>query len=111
MTFNEYQSRAHEFAGPSCDDFFYPLLGLGGETGELLDKFKKQWRDKGIRSIGGVSMADGVTIARELGDVLWYIGEIAYRLGYNLHHVAEMNIAKLEDRAARGKIGGEGDSR
>jgi NTP pyrophosphatase (non-canonical NTP hydrolase) len=109
--FDDYQHRAHEFAGPSCDDFFYPLLGLGGECGEVLDKFKKLYRDRGIRKIEDVPEDQARAISLELGDILWYISEVTERLGFRLQDVTDMNIDKLASRQARNKIGGEGDNR
>ena len=47
----------------------------------------------------------------ELGDVLWYIAQVATELGLSLDEIAEYNIAKLYDRLERGKIRGDGDNR
>ena len=52
-----------------------------------------------------------VEIAKELGDVLWYIAALSNNLGYDLETIANMKIAKLSSRKARGVIGGEGDNR
>jgi NTP pyrophosphatase (non-canonical NTP hydrolase) len=81
----------------------YECLGLAGETGELVDKIKKSWRNQ--------TPLDREAAARELGDVLWYVTAIAVELGYTLEEVAVMNIAKLADRQARGVIKSEGDNR
>ena len=82
----------------------YPALGLGGESGEVLEKIKKGIRDKG----GNFDKED---IIRELGDVLWYLCATADDLGYTLDDVAWANIKKLEDRRNRNKIKGDGDNR
>ena len=50
-------------------------------------------------------------LASEIGDVLWYCAALARDIGYDLQHIAQGNIAKLNDRAKRGKIGGDGDNR
>ena len=50
-------------------------------------------------------------LAKELGDVLWYIAAIARDIGYGLDTIAEMNLEKLADRKARGTIQGNGDNR
>ena len=46
-----------------------------------------------------------------LNDVVLEVGYLAHRYGYTLGQVAEINIAKLRDRAARGVIKGDGDER
>jgi NTP pyrophosphatase (non-canonical NTP hydrolase) len=50
-------------------------------------------------------------IIDELGDVLWYVSEIATTLNFNLSAVARRNLDKLADRQARDAIGGSGDNR
>ena len=50
-------------------------------------------------------------IAKELGDVLWYMANLAFELGYDLGDIAAINIQKLVDRQERGKIHGDGDNR
>ncbi|MCA9430302.1 MAG: nucleotide pyrophosphohydrolase, partial [Candidatus Omnitrophica bacterium] len=50
-------------------------------------------------------------IIKELGDVLWYVANLAKAYDLPLSEVAESNIDKLQSRADRGKIQGEGDNR
>lgn len=50
-------------------------------------------------------------IQKELGDVLWYVTQIATELGLSLEAVAVGNLEKLASRAAREKISGSGDNR
>lgn len=85
----------------------YPALGLGNESGEVLGKIKKIFRDKG----GEFSKEDLEDIKAELGDVLWYLSQIASELNLNLEQVAKENIKKLYSRKKRGKIQGSGDKR
>ena len=85
----------------------YPTLGMVNEAGELAGKVKKIFRDKG----GEISDADREALKYELGDVLWYMAQIATELGISLQDVAEANLVKLFDRLERGKIRGEGDYR
>jgi NTP pyrophosphatase (non-canonical NTP hydrolase) len=85
----------------------YPTLGLVNEAGELAGKVKKIFRDKG----GIVSEDDRQALKYELGDVLWYMAQIATELDLDLQDVAEANLEKLFSRLERGKIRGEGDNR
>lgn len=82
-------------------------LGLCNEAGELAGKVKKISRDKG----GVVTDADRVAMMRELGDVLWYLSELATELDLDLFWIARDNIAKLQSRQDRGVLGGSGDDR
>ena len=85
----------------------YPTLGLSGEAGEVADKVKKVLRDRG----GVFDDPTREAIKLELGDVLWYVAQLASELGYDLEEVATANLDKLASRAARGRIGGSGDHR
>ncbi len=110
MQLNEYQDKALVTAAfPPVGDcqFFYPVLGLAGETGEVAEKFKKIIRDKG----GIVGPQDVLDIGKELGDVLWYLSVLAKYIGLTLEEVAQMNIDKLNSRRERNMIHGNGDNR
>lgn len=109
MTFEEYQKKTRVTAKyPSFGaPYVYPALGLVGEAGEVAEKIKKVIRDKG----GIIDEEMRVMIQKELGDVLWYVAQLATELGFNLDDVAEKNIEKLYSRMERGKINGEGDNR
>jgi NTP pyrophosphatase (non-canonical NTP hydrolase) len=107
--FDEYELAALSLAfypGRGTHDLTYPILGLVGESGEVADHFKKALRDD-----GRMTPERKEAIAKELGDVLWYIGACAQELGLTINDIASMNIAKLYDRARRGKLGGDGDAR
>jgi NTP pyrophosphatase (non-canonical NTP hydrolase) len=109
LDFARYQQAAARTGAEIAVDhpIVYPTLGLAGEAGEVAGKVKKIFRDGG----GVVTDADRAALALELGDVLWYLSELCTRLGISLTDVAERNIAKLADRAARGVLGGDGDQR
>lgn len=113
MTFDEYQTLAMrtDLAADVRDwndvRNFEKLLGLGGEAGELMDKFKKILRDKN----GVISQEDLVELVKEIGDVLWYLAVISEHLDVKFSDVAEKNIAKLADRHKRNLIHGAGDNR
>lgn len=69
-----------------------PLLGLAGETGTLLAEFKKKIRDKHSYE-GFVERAE-----EELGDILWYVSNIATRLNLSMSTIASRNLQKTNDR-------------
>jgi len=85
----------------------YPALGLAGEAGEVADHAKKAIRDDGGR-ITGERRAE---MAAELGDVLWYVAQLASELGLELDEIARENLEKLFSRQRRGVLSGSGDDR
>lgn len=109
MNFSEYQklSRRTAFYPNKDNNFVYPTLGLAGEAGEVAEKIKKVLRDKS----GIVDKTAKNDLVKELGDVLWYLSQIAAELGLSLDEIAEANIAKLADRQKRDRLGGSGDDR
>ncbi len=109
MDFSDYQRKANVTARYPVigHQVIYPTLGLTNEAGEVAGKIKKIFRDKG----GMIGEADREALQAELGDVLWYLAQVATELGLSLEEIAEGNIAKLRDRQARGKIQGDGDNR
>jgi len=110
MTFEEYQERAHQTSFNTAiggDTLLYPVLGLVGEAGEVAEKVKKLYRDKGGK-IDGEAMN---LIAKELGDICWYVSEICTQMDISLNAVAELNLEKLYNRSIRNTLGGSGDNR
>lgn len=85
----------------------YPTLGLCGEAGEVADKVKKVIRDDN----GVFSDPVRESLKLELGDVLWYVAQLASELGFDLDTIARANLEKLASRAARNVIAGSGDQR
>ena len=83
------------------------VLGLAGESGEVLEKFKKLLRDKQ----GKLSGEDKTEIVKELGDILWYVNAVAHLLGSDLEAVARGNNEKLASRKHRDQLHGSGDNR
>ena len=112
MDFNEYQNKAKQFAIYKFQDkVTYPALGLASEAGEVCGKIKKVMRDTdGILNLK-YKYDRVLEIKSELGDVLWYIANIAEDLDIPLQDIAEENIGKLQDRKNRDKIQGSGDNR
>lgn len=109
MNFNDYQIKSRATAKyPAIGHaVIYPTLGLVNEAGEVAGKVKKVFRDKD----GQISAETREALKAELGDVLWYLAQVATELDLSLDEIAEANIAKLLDRQARGKIQGDGDNR
>jgi len=109
MTFEEYQKLSRKTAiYPDKDNnFVYPTLGLTGEAGEVSEKIKKVLRDDN----GVVDDLKRQEIKKELGDVLWYLSQIATELDLSLDDVATFNVEKINSRQKRNKISGDGDNR
>ncbi|MEB3167034.1 MAG: nucleoside triphosphate pyrophosphohydrolase family protein [Cyanobacteriota bacterium] len=109
MDFRAYQQRSRETARypDAGSNPIYPTLGLCGEAGEVADKVKKVLRDGDGRF--GEAVRDDLKL--ELGDVLWYVAQLATELGLDLEEIASANLEKLASRAARNVIAGSGDRR
>lgn len=109
MTFEEYQKDSRKTAlYPTIGEkFIYPTLGLAGEAGEVAEKIKKVMRNDG----GVVSDEKKEEIKKELGDVLWYVTQLATDLGIDLDDVAKGNLEKLASRLERNVLNSTGDNR
>lgn len=113
MDLDEYQAKTrntasypHAFSG-TRDAINYCAVGLGGEAGEILNKWKKMLRG----DITGGAQATMKALEDEIGDVLWYAARLAEELGTSLDVIATRNITKLELRLKSGTIQGNGDDR
>jgi NTP pyrophosphatase (non-canonical NTP hydrolase) len=105
---SEYQRLSRSTAKyPRHEALTYPALGLAGEAGEFADHAKKVIRDDG----GEVTPQRREAMAKELGDVLWYVAQLASELGLELEQVAQDNLDKLRSRMDRGVLSGSGDDR
>lgn len=109
MDFDKYQKESRKTAVyPNMNRSpVYPTLGLVGEAGEVAEKVKKALRDDD----GKYSEEKKKEIKKELGDVLWYVAQIATELKLSLGDIAKENNKKLTSRLKRGKIKGSGDNR
>jgi NTP pyrophosphatase (non-canonical NTP hydrolase) len=95
MNFNDYQTRAlrTDRTPPSTNmsadaTRLIPLLGLAGEAGQLLAEYKKRLRD----GPSHVLFVDRV--AEELGDILWYVANLASKYELQLDDIAAQNLHK-----------------
>lgn len=109
MNFTDYQNKSRTTAKYPVigHAVIYPTLGLTNEAGEVSGKIKKVFRDKD----GQISNETRQALKAELGDVLWYLAQIATELDLSLNEIAEHNLEKLLDRQSRDKIHGDGDNR
>lgn len=107
---DEYQKRTSQTAiFPSevpdsvPPEVVYCTMGLDGESGEVVEKVKKAWREDDPSYLEDLE--------DELGDVLWYWAQLCEQLGLDSSRVAQRNLDKLNDRRERGVLTGEGDGR
>lgn len=113
MELNEYQKKARETAmyPRMGNNFIYPTLGLAGEAGEVVEKIKKLMRNDEIETPDKLPTEKRDEIVKEMGDVLWYLSQLASELSVPFDVVAERNIEKLASRKERGVLNSEGDNR
>ena len=110
MTFDEYQQQALSTALTNPDptlDKNHWVLGIAGEAGEVVEKWKKiiAYRD------GKITQEDLGELAKELGDIVWYVAVLSHSLGLSFDAIMQSNVEKLKSRKARGVIAGKGDNR
>lgn len=97
MTINEYQQLAMTTLNPALskkDVLIHGVMGLCGESGEAIDIVKK-WLVQGHE-------LDKEKLAKELGDICWYLAETATALGLSLEDLMIANIEKLQKRYPEG---------
>jgi NTP pyrophosphatase (non-canonical NTP hydrolase) len=92
---NEYQDQARatdQRPGSEGDAIVVPLLGIAGEAGALLTEYKKLLRD------GPSYVSFPEQVAEELGDVLWYVANLAGKFDLALDDIAVANLVKTSAR-------------
>lgn len=97
MTINEYQKLAMTTLNPELDTkdvLINGVMGLCGESGEAIDIVKK-WLAQGHE-------LDKEKLAKELGDIAWYLAETAWALEIPLEEIFQANIDKLKKRYPQG---------
>lgn len=93
MTINEYQQAALRTVNKSlipAEQLIDGLMGLNGEAGECIDILKKHLFQN--------HALDVEHMAKELGDVAWYLAVSAKAIGYDLETIMQMNVDKLKVR-------------
>ena len=97
MTVNEYQKLAMTTLNPNLskkDILINGVMGLCGEAGEAIDIVKKH--------LAQGHPLDREKLLKELGDIAWYLAEVATVLGYDLEDILQANIDKLRKRFPEG---------
>ncbi len=97
MTINEYQKLAMTTLNPELsprDVLINGVMGLCGESGEAIDLVKKH--------LAQGHELNKEQLAKELGDIAWYLAETATAIGYPLEDILQMNIDKLKKRYPEG---------
>ena len=97
MTINEYQKLAMTTLNPALspkDVLINGVMGLCGESGEAIDLVKKH--------LAQGHELNKEQLAKELGDIAWYLAETATAIGYPLEEILQMNIDKLKKRYPEG---------
>lgn len=97
MDGNEYQKLAMKTLNPALhekDILINGVMGLCGESGEAIDIVKKH--------LAQGHELDKEHLAKELGDIAWYLAETAFAIGYDLDTILQMNIEKLKKRYPEG---------
>lgn len=93
MTINEYQKRTYIAIQPHSDvkdEILNWSIGLCEECGEVMNHIKHFcWGSEPINDI---------EIAKELGDVMWYLSALSTVLNLDLDTIATLNMRKLEHR-------------
>ena len=99
MDLKQYQDEARQTdrvptqaSGQADLSTIVPLLGLAGEAGGLLSEYKKFLRDGSAHSLFKERVSE------ELGDILWYVANVATKFNLDLGAVARENLAKIRDR-------------
>ena len=100
MNFDEYQTQARMTKKqPRAEGTgaLVSFLGLAGETGELLNEYKKYLRD------GSAHERFEHRLREEMGDLLWYLADAASEFNIGLSEVASANLAKVREPLGRSR--------
>jgi len=102
MELNDYQRQANRTdqrpLGEADDEIsremalVFPLMGMASEVGSLLNQYKKHVRD------GDAHPLFSQRVKEELGDILWYVANLAAKLDFDLDDVAQLNLSRIAER-------------
>jgi NTP pyrophosphatase (non-canonical NTP hydrolase) len=98
MELNEYQQKANRTDQRPLDEdedqmaLVFPLMGIASEVGSLVTQYKKHVRD------GDAHLLFSQRIKEELGDVLWYVSNLAAKLDLELEGIAALNLERVAER-------------
>jgi len=97
MTINEYQKLAMTTLNKEMskkDMLINGVMGLCGESGEAIDIVKKH--------LAQGHEIDKEKLIKELGDIAWYLAEMATVLDIEMEEIFVKNIEKLKKRYPEG---------
>ncbi|MTV81342.1 nucleoside triphosphate pyrophosphohydrolase family protein [Secundilactobacillus folii] len=90
MEFNDYQKAANRTLFGSEQVLTNCALGLSSETGQVVDLVKNY-------TFHGQNL-DKDELTKEMGDVLWYLSQVAQWADISFDDVAKSNIERLNKR-------------
>lgn len=90
MDFNEYQEKANRTLLGNEQVLTNCALGLAGESGQVVN-LVKNYTFRG-------SELDKDELTKEMGDVLWYLSQVAEWADIPFDDIAKRNIQSLEKR-------------
>lgn len=101
-TLDQYQSASRLTAiyPMRGQNFLYPMIGIVSEVGEIADQVKRIIRDEE----GIISEERRLAIEDEIGDVLWYLAQLATEFNLQLSTAADQNLKKLSERQQAGTL-------
>ncbi len=102
MDFKTYQTHVARTlaSGSQMDRMVHMALGIGGESGEVIEPIKKH-------AYSGKDL-DHEKLAEEIGDLLYYVAGLCEAAGLDFETVARFNVAKLQKRYPGGFVKGGG---
>jgi NTP pyrophosphatase (non-canonical NTP hydrolase) len=91
-------------------EFNYLQHGAAGETGETSGYWKKLIRAEVVSldrfsKLAALEIQHRQKLLAEMGDELWYLARKCTAMGLTLEELADLNVAKLEQRKAEGQLG------
>lgn len=90
MEFNEYQKKANNTLLGNEQVLTNCALGLAGESGQVVNLVKNY-------TFRGADL-DKEQLTKEMGDVLWYLSQVAQWADIPFEEVAQKNIKDLAKR-------------